>query len=67
MCRKDALTNCIKKYFNTSTKRIVSVSNYTDLINASILDSNGYKYKKMFDYEAGDSAVVILIYKSQCI
>lgn len=61
--KKTALTNCIKKYFNTSTKRIVSVSNYTDLINAAILDSNGYKYKKMFDYEAGDSAVVILIYK----
>ena len=61
--KKTALTNCIKKYFNTSTKRIVSVSNYTDLINAAILDSNGYKYKKIFDYETGDSAVVILIYK----
>lgn len=61
--RKTALKNCIENYFDTSTKRIVAVSNYTNLINAAIFDSNGYKYKKMFDYETGDSAVVILIYK----
>ena len=61
--RKTALKNCIVNTLDTSTKRIVAVSNHTVLINAAMLDSNGYKCSKIFDYETGDSAIVILIYK----
>lgn len=60
--RKEALIKCIEEKFDTATTRIVAVSNNTALINSDILKSNGYKYKDVFNYETGDSAVVLLIY-----
>ena len=62
--KKDGLAQYIEEQFDTSTRRIIAVSNYTDIIHASILEANGYKYNKIFNYETGDSAFVLLIYKT---
>lgn len=62
--RKDALTKCIIEKFDTSTTRVVAVSNNTNLIHSDILETNGYDYEDVFDYETGDSAVILLIYNT---
>ena len=62
--RKDALTKCITEKFDTSTTRVVAVSNNTNLIHSDILETNGYDYEDVFDYETGDSAVILLIYNT---
>ena len=63
--RKEVLKKCIEKQFDTSTRRFVAVSNSTSLIHSYILESNGYKYDEVFNYETGDSAVVLLIYDNK--
>lgn len=62
--RKDALTDYITENFDTSTTRVVAVSNNTDLVHSDILETNGYEYEKVFNYETGDSAVILLIYNT---
>ena len=63
--RKKYLIQCIEEQLDTSTRRLVAVSNNTDLIHSSFLESNGYKYNKIFNYETGDSAVIVLIYNDK--